>query len=96
MARWIAGMDGCRGEWAVAFLDLDAPGRHRLARLPDVEAVLDAPAAPVRIGIDIPIGLPERVGRGGRSADVAARAFLGRGRASVFPLPGRAAVYAPD
>ncbi len=96
MARWIAGMDGCRGAWATAFLDLDDPARHRLALLPDAGAVLDAPEAPSHVGIDIPIGLPERVGRGGRAADAAARAFLGPSRASVFPVPGRAAVFAPD
>lgn len=92
MARWIAGMDGCRGRWATALLDLDDPSAHAMRLVATPEAVLDGPEAPLAVGIDIPIGLPERVGRG-RSADLAARAFLGR-HASVFPVPGRAAVYA--
>ena len=25
MARWVAGLDGCRGAWAGALLDLDNP-----------------------------------------------------------------------
>jgi hypothetical protein len=27
MARWVAGVDGCKGGWIVALRDLDAPGR---------------------------------------------------------------------
>jgi predicted RNase H-like nuclease len=97
MARWIAGLDGCRGAWAGALLDLDDPGRFRTGLFADVAACLDGPEAPLCVGIDVPIGLPDRVGGGGRGADRAARAVLGAsGRASVFPVPPRAAVYAPD
>lgn len=94
MSRWIAGLDGCRGAWAGALLDLDDPERHRVARFGSVAELLDGTEAPVCIGIDVPIGLPDRVEGGGRSADRAARAYLGVGRASVFPVPPRAAVYA--
>lgn len=96
MARWIAGLDGCRGAWAGALLDLDDPARHRCALFPEVAALLDAPEHPLIVGIDVPIGLPDRVLGGGRAADRAARAQLGPARASVFPMPPRAAVYAPD
>lgn len=96
MSRWIAGLDGCRGAWAGVLLDLDDPGRHRAARFATVAELLDGPEAPVVIGIDVPIGLPDRVGSGGRVADRAARHALGAGRASVFPVPSRAAVYAAD
>ncbi len=92
---WIAGLDGCRGAWAGVLLNRD-DGRHRAARFATVADCLDAPEAPACVGIDIPIGLPDRVEGGGRVADRAARAFLGAGRASVFPMPARAAVYAPD
>ncbi|KQP10502.1 NUDIX hydrolase [Methylobacterium sp. Leaf99] len=94
-SRWIAGLDGCRGAWAGVLLHLD-DGRHRAARFAAVADLVDAPEAPAWIGIDIPIGLPDRVKGGGRVADRAARAYLGIGRASVFPMPPRAAVYAPD
>lgn len=96
MARWIAGLDGCRGAWAGALLDLDDPDRHRCALFPDVTALLDAPEQPLVIGIDVPIGLPDRILGGGRAADRAARAKLGPARSSVFPMPPRAAVYAAD
>jgi predicted RNase H-like nuclease len=96
MARWVAGLDGCRGAWAGALLDVDAPDRHRCALFPDVAALLDAPEQPLIVGIDVPIGLPDRVLGGGRAADRAARARLGPARSSVFPMPPRAAVYAAD
>ncbi|MGU3536261.1 DUF429 domain-containing protein [Methylobacterium sp. A54F] len=97
MARWIAGLDGCRGAWAGVLLDLDDPERHRAGLFARIADCLDGPEAPLRVGIDVPIGLPDRVEGGGRVADRAARAELGAsGRASVFPVPPRAAVYAPD
>ncbi|MEA1831673.1 DUF429 domain-containing protein [Methylobacterium durans] len=95
MARWIAGLDGCRGAWAGALLDLDDPKSWRVALFPSIAALLDGPEAPLAAGIDVPIGLPDRVAGGGRVADRAARALLGPGgRSSVFPVPPRAAVYA--
>jgi predicted RNase H-like nuclease len=96
MTRWIAGLDGCRGAWAGVLLDLDDPTRYRAARFVAVADVLDGPEAPICVGIDVPIGLPDRIEAGGRVADRAARAFLQAGRASVFPVPARSAVYAPD
>ena len=96
MARWIAGLDGCRGAWAGALIDLDNLDHYRCALFPKVADLLDAPERPLVIGIDVPIGLPDRILGGGRSADRAARARLGSARSSVFPMPPRAAVYAPD
>ncbi|MCJ2040142.1 DUF429 domain-containing protein [Methylobacterium sp. J-059] len=96
MARWIAGLDGCRGAWAGVLLDLDDPGRHRAALFSTVAECLDGPEAPVSVGIDVPIGLPDRATGGGRAADRAARAYLGAGRSSVFPVPPRAAIFADD
>lgn len=96
MARWIAGLDGCRGAWAGALMDCDDPARFRCARFDTVRALLDAPEAPLIVGIDVPIGLPDRILGKGRAADLAARARLGPARSSVFPMPPRAAVYACD
>lgn len=96
MARWIAGMDGCRGAWAGVLLDLDDPEQYRSARFPRAADLLDCAEAPFIVGIDVPIGLPDWVISKGRSADRAARAFLGSGRSSVFAVPPRAAVHAPD
>ena len=96
MARWIAGLDGCRGAWAGVLLDLDDPERHRAVRFARVADLMDGPETPGTVGIDVPIGLPERTTGGGRSADQAARRLLGAGRASVFPVPPRAALEATD
>ncbi|UMY17515.1 DUF429 domain-containing protein [Methylobacterium organophilum] len=93
MARWIAGLDGCRGAWAGVLLDLDAPERFRVARFAQVAEVLDGAEAPIVVGIDVPIGLPARTASG-RSADRAARLLLGKSRSSVFPVPPRSAVEA--
>ncbi|MGU3360666.1 DUF429 domain-containing protein [Methylobacterium sp. M6A4_1b] len=94
MTRWIGGLDGCRGAWAGVLLDLDDATRFRAVRVARPVDFLDGPEAPIRVGIDCPIGLEAHVTGGGRSADRAARAVLGAGRASVFPVPARAAVYA--
>lgn len=96
MARWIAGLDGCRGSWAGSLLDLDDPDRYRCALFRDVAALLDSPERPGIVGIDVPIGLPDRITGGGRAADRAARVRLGPARASVFPMPPRRAVYTSD
>lgn len=96
MARWIAGLDGCRKAWACVLLDLDDPSRHQAARFGSVADILDGPEAPIAVGVDVPIGLPERTTTGGRPADIAARRLLGRGGSSVFPVPPRAAVHAGD
>jgi predicted RNase H-like nuclease len=44
------------------------------------------------IAVDMPIGLPASWGR---ACDVAARAYLGARRASIFPAPPRAVLHAP-
>jgi predicted RNase H-like nuclease len=84
-----------------AVLGVDAAGRHGWvgvvrrvdgsalavvhAELAGVIAAAEAAVgALARIGVDIPIGLV-RAPR--RSADVAARAYVGRRRSSVFPAP---------
>lgn len=95
-SEWVAGVDGCRGGWVAAFRRLDGTEGPRIALLPTFEAVLDAPEAATVIAVDIPIGLAERVGRGGRDCDVQARAGLGERQSAVFAVPARAAVAEPD
>src|SRR2546423_15536061 len=64
---WLAGIDGCPSGWIVAFAraDLSEVRLRLVGRFIDVAA---APEAPAVIAIDIPIGLPERAGYGGRPA----------------------------
>jgi predicted RNase H-like nuclease len=48
------------------------------------------------VAVDIPIGLPERTGTGGRAAESAVRPLLGGRQSSVFSVPARAAIYESD
>ncbi len=93
---WVAGVDGCRGGWLVVLRPLDdarAAEARVLANFADVLAL--NPAASV-IAVDIPIGLPEVGGLGGRACDAAARANLGGRQSAVFAVPSRAAVDCAD
>jgi predicted RNase H-like nuclease len=78
----VAGVDGCRGGWAVALADEDSILDLRIApTFADVIALrCDA------VAVDMPIGLLDR---GPRACDVEARRRLGPRRSSVFPTPLR-------
>lgn len=89
--RIVAGVDGCRGGWLVVTRPLDAPGAAEVHLLEAFSDVLKLRPAPEIIAVDIPIGLPECSGRGGRPCDVAARANLGGRQSAVFAVPSRAA-----
>ena len=92
---WLAGVDGCTGGWLAAFVQA---GRDdvRLRIVPRFADVLAAPERPEVIAVDMPIGLPERVGVGGRTAENCVRPLLGARQSSVFSVPSRAAIYAGD
>jgi predicted RNase H-like nuclease len=85
---WLAGVDGCAAGWMTAFVR-PQDGEVRLRIVPQFAAIATAPEAPV------PIGLPARIGPGGRGPERAVRALLGKRQSSVFPVPSREAVYAP-
>lgn len=88
----LAGIDGCRGGWIVARWDGGATfALERIARVADL---FDGPAPPALAAIDMPIGLPERVGAGGRTPERLVRPLLGLRQSSVFSVPARAAVMA--
>ncbi|WOJ89241.1 DUF429 domain-containing protein [Methylocapsa polymorpha] len=90
------GADGCKGGWiAVSFVAGDI-GRAQTKIFADFKELIGAFAPDAIIGVDMPIGLPEQSGRGGRAADRAARTFLGPRGVTVFPVPSRAAVEAFD
>ena len=92
---WLAGMDGCRTGWVVAFVR-PAGGEARVRVVSHFTGVLAAPEAPAVVAVDIPIGLPERTGPGGRAAESAVRPLLGARQSSVFSVPSRAALAALD
>jgi predicted RNase H-like nuclease len=92
---WLAGVDGCRTGWVVAFVR-PAGGEARVRVVSHFTGVLVAPEAPAVVAVDIPIGLPERTGLGGRAAEKAVRPLLGARQSSVFSVPSRAALAALD
>jgi predicted RNase H-like nuclease len=90
---WFAGVDGCRAGWVVAFARPQGSD-VRVRIVQRFAEVIAAPEAPAVIAVDIPIGLPERVGCGGRTAENMVRPFLGARKSSVFSVPSRRAVFA--
>jgi predicted RNase H-like nuclease len=91
---WLAGADGCPAGWMTAFVRA-AGGEVRTRVVRHFAAIAGAPEAPAVIAVDMPIGLPQRIGPGGRGPERAVRPLLGARRSSVFPVPSRAAIYAP-
>jgi predicted RNase H-like nuclease len=94
-SAWLAGVDGCRGGWIAAFWRADN-AEIRLRVVPRFADIVTAPERPAVIATDIPIGLPERAGHGGRAAENAVRPLLGARQSSVFSVPSRAAMGALD
>lgn len=92
---WLAGIDGCPVGWIAAFVR-PANGEVRVRTFARFADLTLAPEAPAVIAVDMPIGLPERTGAGGRAAENAVRPLLGQRQSSVFSVPSRAAVYAAD
>lgn len=92
---WLAGADGCPLGWVVAFAR-PAAGEVRIRIVPRFVDALAAPEAPCIIAVDIPIGLPARVGYGGRTAENVVRPLLGARQSSVFSVPSRPALAAQD
>jgi predicted RNase H-like nuclease len=92
---WLAGVDGCRAGWIVAFV-LPSTQEERLRVGSQFAEIASAAEAPAVIAVDMPIGLPARIGPGGRGPERAVRALFGARQSSVFPVPSREAVYAPS
>src|ERR1043166_96229 len=90
---WLAGVDGCPAGWMVAFVHA-AGDEVRLRVFAQFAAIATAPETPAVIAVDMPIGLPPRIGPGGRGPERAVRPLLGPRQSSVFPVPSREAIYA--
>jgi predicted RNase H-like nuclease len=84
----VLGIDGCPGGWVGALVDGDGLAWHT----GPFDELLQLPAAVV--AVDIPIGLPAGASR--RTADLEARAALGKQRSSVFLAPPRVVLEAVD
>lgn len=95
-SQTVIGVDGCPAGWLVVTLPGGCLQAAEARIAPTFADVLAAAGPSAIVAIDIPIGLPERSGVGGRPCDVAARANLGQRQSAVFAVPARAAVYAGD
>lgn len=93
---WVAGVDGCPGAWIAVLLDLSGASSPRSQICLSFAEIPDLPERPRIIGVDMPIGLPERLIGPGRACEVAVRKDLGPRQSSVFSIPARAAVMESD
>jgi predicted RNase H-like nuclease len=88
----LAGVDGCPAGWLACLIDptgATPPEIRLFLRFAELLA-LD----PAIVAVDMPIGLPETIGPGGRGPERLVRPLLGERQSSVFSIPSRAAVYA--
>lgn len=91
---WVAGADGYRDGWVVVLWQ-PATGTLRRRTVDATGSLLDLPEAPIVLGVDMVIGLPDRASPGGRHCDRAARQLLGHPRGtSVFSPPAYDALEA--
>jgi len=96
MPTYVAGADGCAAGWAVVLKDISGRRAPEFLVCADMQALLRHPKVPAMIAVDMPIGLPDAVGAGGRGPEAEVRPLLGERKSSVFSIPSRSAIYAPD
>lgn len=87
----LAGVDGCKAGWVALLSDGPHTQVHVFASFEELVAFLPDNAI---IAVDMPIGLPDRIGKGGRGPERLIRPLLGKRQSSVFSMPSREAVYA--
>jgi predicted RNase H-like nuclease len=96
MTTFVAGADGCPPGWVVVLKDIAGKRPPQVMVCADMRELLLKPQLPGIIAVDMPIGLPESVGPGGRGPETELRSKLGDRQSSVFSMPSRSAVYAED
>ena len=95
-SRWLAGVDGCKAGWVAVIRKIGAPESSEVRLFETFSALLAAEPFLSIIAIDMPIGLPDRIGPNGRGPEKAVRKLLGDRQSSVFSVPSRSAVYETD
>lgn len=88
----LAGVDGCKAGWIMVRRDRGNP--PTVAVFPAFADLIAALPDDAIVAVDMPIGLPETCGRGGRGPEASVRPLLGVRQSSVFSIPSRSAVYA--
>jgi predicted RNase H-like nuclease len=96
MTTFVAGADGCPPGWVVVLVDLMGKREPQVLVTGHMAELLRRPELPGIIAVDMPIGLPDAVGPGGRAPETELRAKLGDRQSSLFAIPSRSAVYAED
>lgn len=89
----VLGVDACRAGWVGIATDDTTVRGYAAAEIASLLERAERDGKLDVIGIDIPIGLPDR---GRRRADLLAKKSIGRLSSSVFTTPVRDAVLAPD
>jgi predicted RNase H-like nuclease len=89
----VRGVDGCKNGWIAVTVSAVGPLRPEVAVAARFADLTQGPAV---IAVDMPIGLPERVGTGGRGPESLVRPRLGERQSSVFSVPSRRAVHCED
>ncbi|MDJ0360716.1 DUF429 domain-containing protein [Rhodococcus sp. H29-C3] len=88
--KTVAGVDGAKGEWVVAIFDGTVVEWSVAA---DVDAVLETTARRSVVAVDMPLSMPEE---SYRISELAAKAFLGPARSSIFHTPVSEVLDAED
>lgn len=92
----LVGVDGAKGGWIAVMRDLDGGLSPEVFVFPAFSDIIVASGDAAIIAVDMPIGLPDRAGSGGRGPERCVRPLLGERQSSVFSVPSRAAVYCDD
>lgn len=89
----VRGVDGCPAGWIAVTIAATGPLTPCVTITRDFAELTTGVE---KIAVDMPIGLPEKAGPGGRGPETLVRPLLGERQSSVFSVPSRAAVYADD
>lgn len=89
----VRGVDGCPAGWIAVTIAATGPLTPCVTITRDFAELTTGVE---KIAVDMPIGLPERAGPGGRGPETLVRPLLGERQSSVFSVPSRAAVSADD
>jgi predicted RNase H-like nuclease len=92
----VAGVDGCRAGWICVLRQAEPPFDERAFLARCFDDILNHPAQPSVIAVDIPIGFPERITGAGRECDCTVRKLLGKRSSSVFAPPARSVLAETD
>ncbi len=87
------GVDGCPAGWIAVTIAAEGDLAPCVTITRDFAELTEGAT---KIAVDMPIGLPERSGRGGRGPEALVRPLIGERQSSVFSVPSRRAVFCED